>query len=221
MTIQDRNEVKSFVKAVRVEQDRRNAEKFVEQETGMSLASDTELTRLAGMETGSQANVIESISIDGVTQETNSDTKVVNIDLSAYAKKTDISSALNYKGSKDTFAELPASGNENGDVWNIKIAGGTDRFGTPVKAGDNVAYVVAGDGDTLASGWDVMGGVTDLSGYVETETGKALSTNDFDNDYKAALDDLIAGSEETFTAEDIASIFDDSEEEEETPGGEG
>lgn len=219
MTIADRNKIKSLVKAVRKKQDTRNAAKFVAQAEGMSLASDTEIARLAGMETGSQKNVIEGVSIDGTTQSVDSDTKVVTIDLSAYAKKSDVASALNYKGSKDTFAELPATGNENGDVWNIKIAGGTDRYGTAVKAGDNVAYVVAGDGDTLASGWDVMGGTTDLSGYVETETGKALSTNDFDNTYKNALDTMINESSDTFVASDIAWIFSDEEEEE--TGGEG
>ena len=212
MTTQDRNEVKSFIKAVRKEQDTRNAAKFVAQAEGMSLASDTELTRLAGMETGAQVNKIENVTVDGVAQEINSDTKVLTLDLSGYAKKSDVASALRYKGSKDTFAELPETGNENGDVWNIKIAGGTDRHGVAVKAGDNVAYVID-ESNPAETGWDVQGGTTDLSGYVATETGKALSTNDFNNDYKTALDDLIAGGEETFTAEDIASIFDDSEEE--------
>lgn len=208
MTSADRAEIKNFVKAVRVEMDTRNAAKFVEDEAGKSLISDTEITRLAGMETGAQANKVETVTVDGVAQTIDTDTKTVSLNLSAYAKKTDIASALTYKGSVDTFAALPASGNENGDVWNIKIAGGTDRYGTEVKAGDNVAYVVADANDTIASGWDVMGGTTDLSGYVTTETGKALSTNDFDNTYKAKLDEIIA-STDTFTASDITDIFTD------------
>lgn len=208
MTSADRAEIKNFVKAVRVEMDTRNAAKFVEDEAGKSLISDTEITRLAGMETGAQVNKVETVTVDGVAQTIDTDTKTVSLNLSAYAKKTDIASALTYKGSVDTFAALPASGNENGDVWNIKIAGGTDRYGTEVKAGDNVAYVVADANDTIASGWDVMGGTTDLSGYVTTETGKALSTNDFDNTYKAKLDEIIA-STDTFTASDITDIFTD------------
>ena len=212
MTNNDRTEIKNFVKAVRVEQDTRNAAKFVGKETGKSLLADTEATRLAGMETGAQVNKVESVTVDGVAQTIDTDTKVIALNLTAYAKKSDIASALTYKGSKDTFAELPASGNENGDVWNIKIAGGTDRYGTEVKAGDNVAYVVANADDTLASGWDVMGGTTDLSGYVETETGKALSTNDFNNTYKNALDTMITESSDTFVASDIDWIFSDEEE---------
>lgn len=95
------------------------------------------------------------------------------LDLDDYAKKDDISAAFNVKGSKDTFADLPVSDNKNGDVWNIKIAGGTDRYGTAVKAGDNVVYIE--DKITPAnSGWDVLGGTTDLSNYVETVSGKSL-----------------------------------------------
>lgn len=207
MTSNDRIEIKNFVKAVRVEQDTRNTAKFVGKETGKSLIADTEATRLAGMETGAQVNKVETVKIDGVAQTIDTDTKTVSLNLSAYAKKTDITSALKYKGSKDTFAELPASGNENGDVWNIKIAGGTDRHGVEIKAGDNVAYVV--DEEVPAeTGWDVQGGTTDLSGYVTTETGKALSSNDFTNAYKAALDEII-DSTDTFVASDIAYIFTD------------
>ena len=52
-----------FVTAVRKEQDTRNTAKFVAKETGKSLISDTEITRLAGIETGAQVNLIEGISI--------------------------------------------------------------------------------------------------------------------------------------------------------------
>lgn len=206
-----KTEVKNFITAVRRKADELNAEKFVAQEEGKSLISDTEITRLAGIETGAQVNVVEGISISGGAAATvDSSTKIATLDLSGYALKSDLTAALNYKGSKDTFAELPASGNENGDVWNIKIAGGTDRYGTAIKAGDNVAYVVAGQDDTLESGWDVMGGTTDLSGYVQTETGKALSTNDFTTSYKDALDTLISGSNFTFDSQDVLDVFDDS-----------
>ena len=193
-----KNEVISFVTLVRKEQDKRNVTKFVGKETGKSLVSDTEITRLAGIETGAQVNKIEGISITGgdATVTITTDTKVANINLSNFALKDDIASAFNVKGSKDTFAELPDTGNKNGDVWNIKIAGGTDKNGTPIKAGDNVVYIE--DKVTPAnSGWDDLGGTTDLSGYVEVETGKGLSTNDFTGAYKSALDTLIANSDET------------------------
>jgi len=206
-----KTEVKSFVTAVRKKADELNNAKFVAKENGKSLISDTEITRLVGMETGAQVNIVEGVSISGGAAATvDSSTKIATLDLSGYALKSELTTALNYKGSVDTFAQLPASGNSNGDVYNVKISGGTDRYGTAIKAGDNVAYVVAGDGDTLGSGWDVLGGTTDLSGYVETETGKALSTNDFTTAYKNALDTLISGSDFTFDNQDVLDVFDDT-----------
>ena len=207
MTNADKTAVKNLLKAYRIEEDKRNEAKFVEDEAGKSLVSDTEITRLAGMETGAQVNVIESVSIKGGAAGTiDTDTKTITLNLDDYAKKSDVVSAsaevYTYKGTKDTFAELPATGNKTGDVWNIRIAGGTDRYGVDVKAGDNVAYVIAGEDDTLASGWDVMGGTTDLSGYLDKAT------------YKDVLDDIIAGSTDTFVASDIDFIFADDDEDE-------
>ena len=204
LTNADRNEIKNLAKGVVQEGKKRIAEKYVAKENGMSLCSDTEITRLAGMETGAQKNKVEIVTIDGVAQTVDTDTKTVALNLSAYAKKSDVASALKYKGSKDTFAELPASGNENGDLWNIKIAGGTDRHGVPVKAGDNVAYVVD-ETNPLETGWDVQGGTTDLSGYLDAAT------------YKDFLDQMIDEGDDGFTESDIASIF-DSESESESEG---
>ena len=78
-----------------------------------------------------------------------------------YATKSEISAAFIYKGSKDTYAELPASGNKTGDVWNIVAADPTHG----VKAGDNVAW--------NGTAWDVLGGVTDLSAYFNKNTDTA------------------------------------------------
>lgn len=81
-----------------------------------------------------------------------------------YYTKTDIDSKLGstftYKGSVETYADLPTEGNKVGDVWNIKSVGATastDRYGTTIKAGDNVVW---GETDgTVAAGWDVLSGV--------------------------------------------------------------
>ena len=119
MTNADRTEIKDFAKSIVQEGKTRIEAKYVAQETGKSLISDTEVTRLAGMETGAQVNVIESVSIKGGAAGTIAN-KTLTLDLDDYAKKTDVSAALNYKGSVDTFAELPASGMSNGDVYNVK-----------------------------------------------------------------------------------------------------
>lgn len=65
-----------------------------------------------------------------------------------------VSSALHYKGSKDTYDDLPTEGNTVGDVWNIVAADETHG----VNAGDNVAW--------NGTGWDVLAGTVDLSAYL-------------------------------------------------------
>lgn len=85
---------------------------------------------------------------------------------STYAKKTEISAALKYKGSKAKYSDLPTTGNTKGDVWNVVAANGN----TP--AGTNYAW----DG----SAWDPLGGTVDLSSYQTKKVGtasRALITN--------------------------------------------
>jgi len=64
-----------------------------------------------------------------------------------------IASSFHYKGSVNTYDQLPASGNVTGDVWNVATADTTHG----IKAGDNVCW----DGTS----WDILAGVTDLSVY--------------------------------------------------------
>ena len=66
-----------------------------------------------------------------------------------------IASAVHYKGSVDTYAELPANP-EIGDVYNVAQA----NVAANVKAGDNVAW--------NGTAWDVLAGVVDLSAYTPT-----------------------------------------------------
>ena len=67
-----------------------------------------------------------------------------------------IASTFHYKGTKQTYAELPAEGNQIGDVWNVEQA----DVEHGVKAGDNVCW--------NGTGWDVLAGITDLSAYSTT-----------------------------------------------------
>ena len=104
-----KNGVVNFVTAVRIEQDTRNAAKFVAKETGKSLMLDTDKTKLDGVETGAQANVIEGVSIvGGAALPVDSSTKIASLDLSNYALKSDVGGVFKPKGSVDTFAQLPA-----------------------------------------------------------------------------------------------------------------
>lgn len=60
----------------------------VDKENGKSLVSDTEITKLAGIEAGAQANVIEEIKVNGVKVEPTE--KAVNIDVAGEVGKLDI-----------------------------------------------------------------------------------------------------------------------------------
>jgi hypothetical protein len=67
-----------------------------------------------------------------------------------------LSSALKYKGSKDTYADLPKTGNQVGDVWNVVAAYGDAHAGT------NWAW--------NGTVWDPLGGTIDLTNYVTATT---------------------------------------------------
>ena len=115
-----------------------------------------------GYQTASQVNTL--ITQKGYITSSGVDTK-----LNDYAKKADVSSALKYKGSKDTYANLPTSNNQMGDVWNIVQADASHN----IKAGDNVAW--------NGSSWDVLAGTVDLTGYVEESDLVEITTGDIDD----------------------------------------
>lgn len=167
----------------------------VDKDPGKVLSTNDYTTddknKLAGIAAGAQVNVLESVKVNGTALTVTE--KSVNIDLSTYAKKSDIAAAYNYKGSKATYADLPSTGNTTGDVWNVETNG--------------MNYAWTG------SAWDALGGSVDLSGYVTTEQmntalggkvnaveGKGLSTNDFTNAEKTKLAGLSAPEKSTFLA---------------------
>ena len=73
-----------------------------------------------------------------------------------------LSSALKYKGSKDTYADLPKTGNQVGDVWNVVVAYGNAHAGT------NWAW--------NGTVWDPLGGTIDLTNYVTMANAATTST---------------------------------------------
>lgn len=100
---------------------------------------------------------------------------------STYAKKTDISTAFRYRGSVDTYSALPTNGMAVGDVYNVVAADTANN----IKAGDNVAW--------NGNGWDNLSGVVDLSAY--------LKGTDAANTYMAKAD------YPTATDADITALF--------------
>lgn len=69
---------------------------------------------------------------------------------SDYALKSDITNMYKYKGSVDTYADLPATGNAVGDVWNV-AAGGMN-------------YVWTIDGE-----WDALGEIFTIDAITNAE----------------------------------------------------
>ena len=149
--------------------------------------TNTEKTKLTGIEDGAEVNIIETVKVDGKALEITE--KGVNIDLSEYAKSADLVKALTYKGTVENYAALPTKDQKVGDVYNVTAADTTHNL----NAGENVVW--------NGTDWDNLGGVTDLSGKVDKEEGKGLSTNDFTDELKTKLEDI-----KEATADDISKI---------------
>ncbi len=118
------------------------------------LLSAAGYTKLDGIAAGAQTNVLESVSVNGQPLTINS--KGVNIDLSNYAQKSDLAAVLEWKGSVETFDDLPGNP-QVGDVYNIV----QEDADNDIPAGGNVAW----DG----SAWDVLGPLVQFTGISNTE----------------------------------------------------
>ena len=79
-----------------------------------------------------------------------------------YAKKSDVSQAVHYRGNVASFNHLPAaSNNKLGDMYNVTSAGGIDSDGVPIKSGDNVVW--------NGTGWDNCGGTFTIESATDAE----------------------------------------------------
>lgn len=114
------------------------------------LMSSADFTKLKGIGNGAQANVIETVYLNGNALTVNS--KGVNIDLSAYALKSDIASAVEYQGKVSSFADLPTDA-EKGDMYDVEAAFSIGD--TQYEAGTNVIW--------NGTGWDAMAKMFDIS----------------------------------------------------------
>ena len=129
-------------------------------------AIDTRLntaeTKLATIEEGAEVNVLEGVAVQttagGGFSPVTINAKVAEIDLSPYALKSDISTVFNYKGTVDTYANLPSQDQVTGDVYIVTNGEGGE---------DNQEYVWNG------TAWEAFGTTVDLSGYATTEAMNA------------------------------------------------
>lgn len=186
---------------------------FVKQVSGKGLSTNdytsAEKTKLSGIASGAQANVIESVKVNGTalsvtskavnvtvptktSQLTNDSTYVkkseiptkvsefnndmsyitannIIVMLKDYALKSDVSSMYKYKGSVDSYAKLPTSGQTVGDSYNVKSADSSHG----IIKGDNVVWT--------GTEWDVLSGTVDLSGYMDKASYTIATSTDIDS----------------------------------------
>ena len=91
--------------------------------------------------------------------------KAVQIDLSSYAKTSDITSVLQFKGTVNYVKELPTEGVKEGDVYHVRYSGSEGTSGL------NAEYVY------IEGRWEELGPVVDFSNYYTIdETNSAIST---------------------------------------------
>lgn len=101
-----------------------NASKYVAKEDGKTLTSndftDTYKQKLDDLDITGEANVIETVKVDGVALTPNAD-KAVNVDLSAFAKTASVNAELDKKVAKEEGKGL--STNDYTTAEKTKLAG--------------------------------------------------------------------------------------------------
>ena len=122
------------------------------------LMTAAEGTKLGGIETGAEVNVIETIKVNNSPLSVSE--KGVNIDLSDYALKSDATGAMKIKGSVNNYEALPSSP-AKGDAYLVETADSAHN----IEAGEIVLW----DGEA----WQDMGGTIDLSAYMTTSTANS------------------------------------------------
>lgn len=101
------------------------------------------------------------------------------------AAQLGLTTVYKYKGSVETYADLPTSEQQIGDVWNVETADPDHG----IKAGDNVAW----DG----AQWDTLGGNHDLSGYAQLNSANTFTASNTFRANIAVSNGTAAGSSGT------------------------
>lgn len=101
------------------------------------------------------------------------------------AAQLGLATVYKYKGSVETYADLPTSGQKVGDVYNVETADPDHG----IKAGDNVAW----DG----AQWDILGGNHDLSGYAQLNSANTFTASNTFRANIAVSNGTAAGSSGT------------------------
>lgn len=163
------------------------------------MASDVKFPKLEALESLARST---SEEIKQVREEIPTAVSELSND-KGYQTADDVSAAISTQVGKVfrprgtiLFSELPElSEAVLGDIYDIKekfttTADFREGEGKKYPSGTNVAVVQ--DGETFK--FDVLSGEIDLSGYVEKETGKGLSSNDYTNEAVDKLSSIAEGA---------------------------
>ena len=156
-------------------------------------ALDTRVTTLESV--GAQANKIESIKVNGAAQTIDSDKSV---DISVPTKTSQLNNDSTFQTSEQVVAAINTAISKSGHASFEKA----DSIPSAATAKENVLYLVmnakTGHYDIYAKVGDKMelldDTTVDLSGYVQKETGKGLSTNDYTTAEKTKLAGIADGA---------------------------
>lgn len=125
---------------------------------------------IGGVKAGNNVTISEDGTISAIQGQMDLSLYAKSADIDrTYAKKADITTVYKYRGSVNTYADLPVNGKAVGDVYNVVATDASHG----IKAGDNVVW----NGNT----WDNLSGVVDLSAYIKAADAdkKYMQLNDF------------------------------------------
>lgn len=128
------------------------------------LASASDLTTHTG-DTDSHVTISEKTTWNAKVSATELNTAISTLESTINGKLT---SAMHYKGSVSTFADLPTNP-EVGDVYNVETAG-VDSDSNAFSAGANAAW--------NGTKWDMLPGTVDLTNYYNA--GDVAQNTDID-----------------------------------------
>jgi len=162
---------------------------------------------------GSQANVIESVKVNGEILAID-ENKAVNVVVPT--KTSDITNDSTYQTAEEVTATVEAAISKSGHASFVKV----DSVPAVEDAVDNILYLVMNDEtghyDIYAKVGDevvlIDDTTVDLSDYVTKETGKGLSTNDYTTAEKEKLSQISEGSTKTAASATNGNIIIDGTE---------
>lgn len=178
-----------------IEGTRKYAESLAAEITGSTEGSiGARLKAVEDKATANASNISKNAekitALEGTDADTSASKSIAGAKKYADEKiATAVSSVYKVKGTC-TYAQLPESGNANGDVWNV-----TDAHGN-VPAGTNYVWLASEDGGS----WDALAGTVDLSPYFKTADFNTKLTAD--SSFKSVQDTANAAA----TKEELAAV---------------